>query len=218
MHLNAERLSRTFVKDRQISPPFAHSDGDFNYHNSEIFEYSAPTQFGHVAETVRIIDNTALIYFRPSKGMHSNFPTYTSKSTIMRSAMPQAILSLEISHFSSLTTILAAHITDFIPQRCYGSLAQTDHCLPVSYINPKNCQTTEWLSSLSNASSQSTIPRRASSITTPSFIARPPEDDIRNYFKDNTTAAPEVNALNSSTVDTPKGAILRFPSDALKLT
>ncbi|KAH6667371.1 hypothetical protein B0J14DRAFT_602074 [Halenospora varia] len=83
--LSARRPSRTFVKDRQISPPLAHNNGDFNYHDSAICEYC-------------------------------------------------------------------------------------------------------------------------------------PRDGIRNYFEDDTTAAPEVNTLSSSTVDTSGGAILRFPSDALQLT
>jgi hypothetical protein len=57
IHLYAGRPPRTFVKDRQIS------NGDFNYHDSEIFEYCAPTQFGQVADTVRIIDNTCPYLF-----------------------------------------------------------------------------------------------------------------------------------------------------------
>jgi len=114
--------------------------------------------------------------------------------------------------------LLADHITDFIPQSCYLSLAPTDHCLPASCTDPKSCQTTEWLSSLSDASSQSSAPCRASSSTTPSFIARSPKADIRNYFGDDTTTAPEANALSSSAVDAFGGAILLFPSDALQLT
>jgi hypothetical protein len=125
----------------------------------------------------------------------------------MRPAIPQAMLSLETSYFRSLTTLFAAYIADFIPQSCY-----------VSYIDPKAYQTTEWLLSLSDASSQSSAPRRASSITTPSFIAGSPTDDFQNYFKDDTTVALEVNALSSSAVDTIGGTILRFPSDALPLT
>jgi hypothetical protein len=56
--LSTGRSSRSFVKDRQISPPFAHNSGDFNCHDTEICEYCAPTQFGQVADKVRIIDHT----------------------------------------------------------------------------------------------------------------------------------------------------------------
>jgi hypothetical protein len=145
-----------------------------------------------VRSPTRYVSSTtpALLQSRPSQRMPSNFPTHTSKSATMRPAIPQAILSLETSHFRSLKTPFAAHIADFIPQSCY-----------VSYIDPKAYQTTEWLSSLSDASSQSSALCRVSSITTPSFIAGSPSDDFQNYFKDDTTVTLEVNALSSSAVD-----------------
>jgi hypothetical protein len=56
--LSAGRSSSSFVEDRQISPPFAHNSGDFKCNDTEICEYCAPTQFGQVADKVRIIDYT----------------------------------------------------------------------------------------------------------------------------------------------------------------
>src|SRR4051794_5967131 len=56
--LSAGRSSTSSVEDHQISPPFAHNSGDFNCNDTEICEYCAPTQFGQVADKVRIIDHT----------------------------------------------------------------------------------------------------------------------------------------------------------------
>ncbi|PVH67986.1 hypothetical protein DL98DRAFT_247223 [Cadophora sp. DSE1049] len=208
--------------DTPIEPRDAqsmHPSGDFNCYDSEIYECCAPARFGQVGNTVRIID-----YTYPS-------PISTLKKDAFNKLfnLYEQICNYAISHAPGKTEpgniSLSYPYYTFLPlasltstQSSYVSLAPTDHCLPVSYINQKNYQTMEWLSSLSDSSSQSSAPRKASSITTPSFPAGPARDNIRDYFKDDTTAEPEVNALSSSAIDRFGGAILGFPSNALQLT
>lgn len=90
--------SSSLVEDRQISAPFGHSSGDFICEWCE----SALTRFGQVASTVRIMDHIYPSPVSTLKRIPSNCPTHTNRSATMRSAMPQAIPSLKISHFPSL--------------------------------------------------------------------------------------------------------------------
>ncbi|KAF4629032.1 hypothetical protein G7Y89_g9117 [Cudoniella acicularis] len=151
--------------------------------------------------------------------MHPDFADHASILSAGRSStsfVEDHQISPPFAHNSGDFNCNDNEICEYCAPTQFGQVADKSSC--VSYIDPKAYQTTEWLSSLSDASSQSSAPCRASSITTPSFIAGSPTDDFQNYFKDDTTAALEVNALSSSAVDTIGGTILRFPSDARPLT